>query len=68
MPKPNKTQSFQFQKEEEIPLTFKEKWLPKIKYFSYISFVFFVWLIVAGCVYWTLDHVGQSIKLVEDVP
>ena len=68
MPKPNKTQSFQFQKEEEKPLSFKEKWLPKIKYYSYVLFVVCVWLFIVGSLYWTLDQARQNIKLVEDVP
>jgi hypothetical protein len=68
MPKPNKSQSFQFQKDEEKPLSFKDKWLPKIKYYSYVLFVFCVWLFIVGCVYLTVDQASQNIKPVEDVP
>ena len=68
MPKPNKTQAFQFQKEEEPPLSFKEKWLPKIKLYAYVLFVFCLWLFIIGCVYLTLDQASQYIKFVDDVP
>ena len=68
MPKPNKTQAFQFQKEEEKPLSFKEKWLPKIKFYSFVLFVFCVWLFIIGCVYLTIDQASHYIKFVEDVP
>ena len=68
MPKPNKTQSFQFQQEEEKPPSFKEIWLPRIKYYAYVLFVFCIWLFIIGCVYLTLDQASQYIKFVEDVP
>ena len=68
MPKPNKTPSFQFQKDEEIPLSFKEKWLPKVKYYSSVLFVISIWLVMMGCVYFAFDLAKTYIKLVDDVP
>ena len=68
MPKPSKTPSFQFQKDEEIPLSFKEKWLPKVKYYSSVLFVISIWLVMMGCVYFAFDLARTHIKLVDDVP
>ena len=54
--------------DEEKPPSFKEIWLPRIKYYAYVLFVFCIWLFIIGCVYLTLDQASQYIKFVEDVP
>ena len=68
MPKTNQIHQFQFQQDIEQPISFKEKWLPKIKYYLYVVGVFFVWLSIVGIAYWTFNQARRRIKLVEDVP
>ena len=68
MPKPNQNAQFQFQQEVEQPPSFKEKWLPRIRYVGYVALVLCVWLTIIGFVYWTFDQAGRHIKLVEDAP
>ena len=70
MPKANNSSNqFQFNKEaEEPPISFKEKWTPKIRYALYVIVVFSIWLTIIGVVYWTYDQARKHIKLVDDVP
>lgn len=64
----NKKMYSAFEDERERPPTLKEKWLPRIKHFFFVTFVIGLWLCIHLGLYWTVQQAKTSIKFVDDGP